>query len=151
MQPRVTAVNATSSLQRLAESNESYSIRVSAKESAKIYLFDSTHIAVMLSTKSLPSIVLSLGLHPGGAGGQGGKPQAYISRVLLFGRFLSNMPTGINAENMPNNLTERRFRGYWAQTDKSPNERGRFASEHRASKHPRRVRAEWPASPDLRN
>jgi hypothetical protein len=42
-----------------------------------------------------------------------GKAQSWIARRLLFGRFLSFMPTGINAENVPTNLTERRFRSYW--------------------------------------
>lgn len=37
----------------------------------------------------------------------------------------------INAENLPNGLTEFRFRGFWEQTDKSEsNERIRFRAVH---------------------
>jgi hypothetical protein len=55
-----------------------------------------------------------------------GKGQSWIARQVLFGRFLSFMPMGINAETTPKNLTEGKFRSYWQQTDKSPNERARF-------------------------
>ena len=54
------------------------------------------------------------------------KDRAYISRRLLFGRFLNFVPTGTNAEIPPHNLTERRFRSYWEQTEKDGNERIRF-------------------------
>lgn len=58
-----------------------------------------------------------------------GKPQSWISRRTLFGRFLDFMPTGINPETAPANLTERRFRSYWDRTDKSEgNERQRFSA-----------------------
>jgi len=56
-----------------------------------------------------------------------GKGQQHIGRSLRFGRFLNFTPTGVNAESIPNNLTERRFRSYWEQTDKADtNERTRF-------------------------
>ena len=51
---------------------------------------------------------------------EGAKPQ-YVARRLVFGRFLSFSPSGRN----PQNLTERRFRSYWEQTEKNPNERVR--------------------------
>ena len=35
-----------------------------------------------------------------------------MKKHLLFGRFLNFMHMGINPENTPNNLTERRFRSY---------------------------------------
>jgi len=57
--------------------------------------------------------------------------QSNIAKRLRFGRFLSFSPTGLNAETTPNNLTERRFRSYWDQTDKKePNERIRFRAVH---------------------
>jgi hypothetical protein len=53
------------------------------------------------------------------------------AKRLRFGRFLSFSPVGLNSENAPNNLTERRFRGYWDQTDKKEsNERVRFRAVH---------------------
>jgi hypothetical protein len=55
-----------------------------------------------------------------------GKGQPWVSQTLLFGRFLNFITTVINAELAPKNLTERKFRSYWEQTDKSPNERSRF-------------------------
>lgn len=55
-----------------------------------------------------------------------GKPQPYITRLVRFGRFLNFMPTGINIETAPNNLSERRFRDYWDQTTKGDDERDRF-------------------------
>lgn len=56
-----------------------------------------------------------------------GKGQSWIARRLLFGRFLNFMPVGINAENLPRNLTEGRFRELWAKADQDePNERIRF-------------------------
>lgn len=52
-----------------------------------------------------------------------GATQPYIGRKLLFGRFLSFMPSG----HIPRNLSERRFRRYWERTDKTEgNERIRF-------------------------
>jgi hypothetical protein len=51
-----------------------------------------------------------------------GKSQQNIARALRFGRFLNFTPSGV----FPQNLTEGRFRGYWEQTDKEPNERQRF-------------------------
>jgi hypothetical protein len=58
------------------------------------------------------------------------KPQSWISRRLRFGAFLNFMPNGINAENLPNNLTEGKFRSYWDRTEGS-NERQRFADVQR--------------------
>lgn len=55
------------------------------------------------------------------------KPQNWVSRHLKFGHFLSFIPMGINSENLPKNLSERRFRSFWEQTDKNePNDRIRF-------------------------
>lgn len=52
-----------------------------------------------------------------------GKSQKWVSRRLLFGRFLGFIPTGI----FPKSLTERRFLGYWERIDKTEtNERVRF-------------------------
>lgn len=48
-----------------------------------------------------------------------GKKQPYIAQKLMFGRFLGFIATG----NIPQNLTERRFRSYWEATEKNPNER----------------------------
>jgi hypothetical protein len=56
-----------------------------------------------------------------------GKSQGYIARRLRFGQFLTFMPTGINAESLPTNLTEGRFRGFWEQTDKADNDRKRYS------------------------
>jgi hypothetical protein len=55
-----------------------------------------------------------------------GKTQAWISRRLVFGRFLEFMPNGISAESLPKNLSEGRFREFWKQTDRNDNERQRF-------------------------
>jgi hypothetical protein len=56
-----------------------------------------------------------------------GKSQSWIERRLRFGRFLDFTPIGVNAENLPKNLSEGRFRSYWERTDKSEtNERIRF-------------------------
>ena len=56
-----------------------------------------------------------------------GKNQSWVTRRVRFGRFLENMPDGINPDSLPKNLTERRFRSYWERTDKSEtNERIRF-------------------------
>lgn len=41
-----------------------------------------------------------------------GKRQDWVSRRLLYGRFLKNM----SADIFPSNLTERRFRDYWSRT-----------------------------------
>jgi hypothetical protein len=56
-----------------------------------------------------------------------GKSKTHIDRMCRFGRFLSFPPVGGNTAIPPANLTERRFRGYWEQTDKAEsNERIRF-------------------------
>jgi hypothetical protein len=55
------------------------------------------------------------------------KGQAWIALRLRFGRFLNfNTTDVVNAEGIPNNLTEGRFRGYWERTDKQDTERQRF-------------------------
>lgn len=57
--------------------------------------------------------------------------QSHIAKRLRFGRFLSFSPTGLNLENVPKNLTEFKFRGYWSKTDKTEtNERIRFRAVH---------------------
>jgi hypothetical protein len=58
--------------------------------------------------------------------GRRGRVQQWIFQRLLFGRFLNFSTSVEKLGNLPKNLTEGRFRGYWAQTDKSGNERGRF-------------------------
>jgi hypothetical protein len=56
-----------------------------------------------------------------------GKKQPWVSKRMLFGRFLNFIPTGINSETVPNNLTCDRFRSLWEQTDKDErNDRIRF-------------------------
>jgi len=56
-----------------------------------------------------------------------GKTQQWVSYHTLFGRFLSFTTTVVNTENSTAKLTERRFRRYWDQIDKSElNERCRF-------------------------
>ena len=45
-----------------------------------------------------------------------GKSQAWIVCRLRFGAFLQFITTGNNSE-IPANLSERRFRGYWEQTE----------------------------------
>jgi hypothetical protein len=47
-----------------------------------------------------------------------GRPRPYVTRLLLFGRFLSFVPMGTNAESVLLGLTERRFRDFWDRTDK---------------------------------
>jgi hypothetical protein len=54
-----------------------------------------------------------------------GKTQQWVSYRVLFGKFLNFTTTVVNTEITPKNLTERRFRSYWEQTEGS-NERGRF-------------------------
>ena len=51
-----------------------------------------------------------------------GKSTFWISKRLLFGRFLGFL----SVDKIPRNLTEWRFRGYWERTDKDSNERIRF-------------------------
>jgi transcriptional regulator with XRE-family HTH domain len=55
-----------------------------------------------------------------------GMSQRHVGRQLQFGRFLNFSPMGLSPESTPKNLTERKFRSYWEQTDKSPNERAQF-------------------------
>ncbi|MBA4065476.1 MAG: hypothetical protein C0501_17530 [Isosphaera sp.] len=51
-----------------------------------------------------------------------GRRQSWVSKRLVFGRFLAFIPTGISAEG----LTERRFREHWKQTKKAGGEDARF-------------------------
>lgn len=56
-----------------------------------------------------------------------GKSQFWVSKRLLFGRFLSFIANAIKPENLPRNLTEGRFRALWSETDQNEgNERIRF-------------------------
>lgn len=56
-----------------------------------------------------------------------GKSRVWVSRQTLFGRFLSFVPMGTNAEKASIDLSERRFRSYWDQTNKNEiNEAVRF-------------------------
>jgi transcriptional regulator with XRE-family HTH domain len=55
-----------------------------------------------------------------------GKSPQYIARRLKFGQFLNFSPIGESAEKLPPNLTEGRFRGYWAKTNKADNDRKRY-------------------------
>ena len=56
-----------------------------------------------------------------------GKSQSWITKRLLFGRFLEFSTMVLKPENLPRNLNERRFRELWAKTDQSEgNERIRF-------------------------
>jgi transcriptional regulator with XRE-family HTH domain len=48
-----------------------------------------------------------------------GKPQNWVSRRLIFGRFLEFTPSGVSVEN----LTEGRFRNLWKATKGSERER----------------------------
>jgi hypothetical protein len=50
------------------------------------------------------------------------RQQPWISRHLLFGAFLKNMPRDI----IPKKLTEKRFREYWKRTEHEPNQRVRY-------------------------
>jgi hypothetical protein len=53
--------------------------------------------------------------------------ESELGGTPLFGRFLVNMPMGINPEIPLYSLTERRFREYWSRTE-GTNERQRFAA-----------------------
>lgn len=64
-----------------------------------------------------------------------GITQSVAGKRMRFGRFLSFSPTGTN----PRNLTERRFRSYWEQTEKNPNERIRFAAVMRLIEEDTRI------------
>jgi hypothetical protein len=60
------------------------------------------------------------------------KSAFWVSKRLLFGRFLGFLSTDKKLESVPRNLSERRFRSYWEQTDKAEgNERIRFAEVQR--------------------
>src|SRR5262249_6371282 len=48
-----------------------------------------------------------------------GKSISWISYRLRFGCFLNFSTAVEKAESLPANLTERRFRGFWEQTDKT--------------------------------
>jgi len=65
-----------------------------------------------------------------------GMSQAYVSRMLTFGRFSKFMPNGINCEL----LTEGAFREHWGKTDPTvADERLRFQAVERA--------LGWPVTP----
>jgi len=55
-----------------------------------------------------------------------GKSRQWIQQRLVFGRFLNFATNVANPGNLPNNLTEGRFRFYWEQTTKGDDERARF-------------------------
>jgi hypothetical protein len=55
-----------------------------------------------------------------------GKSQSHIGKRLRFGQFLMFSSKELNAEKLPTNLNERRFRGFWEQTDKADNDRKRY-------------------------
>jgi hypothetical protein len=56
-----------------------------------------------------------------------GKTQQWVAYRMRFGRFLNFTTAVVNAETLPANLTEGRFRAHWEQADKdNPNERMRF-------------------------
>jgi transcriptional regulator with XRE-family HTH domain len=46
-----------------------------------------------------------------------GKSRTWIVYRLCFGKFLNFVTVVTNSDLTPNNLTERRFRGYWEQTE----------------------------------
>lgn len=54
-----------------------------------------------------------------------GKSQDWVSLRVRFGRFLNFTTTVVSSEIVPNNLSEGKFRSFWAQTD-APDERDRF-------------------------
>jgi hypothetical protein len=54
-----------------------------------------------------------------------GRERSYIARKLLFGRFLDFVSTNSNAQKLLDNLTERRFRSCWVQTENG-DEQDRF-------------------------
>jgi hypothetical protein len=58
---------------------------------------------------------------------QMGKKQAWVSKRLCLGRFLSFIPSGNNASLNLSTLTERAFRSLWQKTGKKDDERRRFA------------------------
>jgi hypothetical protein len=65
--------------------------------------------------------MLPLGLDPGGA------PISALYYSIAHIRTVSRLvATATSSDLTPKNLTERKFRSYWEQTDKAPNERGRF-------------------------
>lgn len=75
-----------------------------------------------------------------------GISQSLVSKLLLFGRFLSCFST-TGTKAIPKSLTERRFREYWEQTDSSIGEHPRFRlvltllEEHGTTR--------WPAIKDV--
>ena len=57
-----------------------------------------------------------------------GRSQSWVGYRLVFGRFLQFTTTGGIFKKPPKNLTERRFRSYFEQTDKTAKEQHRFAA-----------------------
>ena len=56
-----------------------------------------------------------------------GKSQNTISQLLCFGRFLQFIASG-DKFKIPADLSERKFRSYWKNTDKMPKEAKRFTA-----------------------
>lgn len=77
-----------------------------------------------------------------------GESQQYISYQLCFGRFLNFTTMVVKADFLPRNLTERKFRKYWEQTDTHQNERARFAEIIRAMRND--IALVKPAGRDIR-
>jgi hypothetical protein len=48
-----------------------------------------------------------------------GRTQSWVQYRLRFGRFLNFITMVIKTDSLPKNLTERRFRSLWEQTDKA--------------------------------
>jgi hypothetical protein len=58
-----------------------------------------------------------------------GKERSFVARRLVFGRFLNFVSADTKFETLPTNLSEFKFRKYWAAADKmGGNERQRFAA-----------------------
>jgi len=55
-----------------------------------------------------------------------GKSRQWMVCRLRFGQFLTFATTVASAEKLPTNLSERRFRGFWEQTNKADNDRKRY-------------------------
>jgi hypothetical protein len=54
------------------------------------------------------------------------KDRSWITRRVLFGRFLRFVPMGTESDSLPKDLTERKFRAFWERTPKGTDERDRF-------------------------
>lgn len=76
-----------------------------------------------------------------------GRGQQYISRLVLFGRFLEFTPMGVESEKLPF-LSERRFRGYWNQTT-TPTGKRDNQSTHERERFQQVIRLMEATKPDL--